>query len=179
MISNLVNGVRNVCNNSQLVLFIIRQDLVSIFLDLFLPSYSSSHSRMRSKRLRTTEEPVGLDGSSTLNSSKRKGLGGPPVPKVRKSAAGTCKKEENEKEKKAEPKHNQIHSSVQLSGKRSTDQNGRYLQICILLHLRTYCSILTFFKMRELKTLYMYLVCTYHILDRSLQTDVCGQGKSS
>ncbi|XP_028264177.1 lysine-specific demethylase 4C isoform X3 [Parambassis ranga] len=76
----------------------------------------SSHSRMRSKRLRTTEEPVDLDGSSTMNSSKRKGLGGPPVPKVRKTAAGTCKKEENEKEKKAEPKHNQIHSSVQLSG---------------------------------------------------------------
>ncbi|XP_035515892.1 lysine-specific demethylase 4C isoform X5 [Morone saxatilis] len=77
----------------------------------------SSHTRMRSKRLRTTEEPVGLDGSSALSSSKRKGLGGSPGPKVRRSVAGTtCREEETEKKKEAESKHNQNQNSVQLSG---------------------------------------------------------------
>ncbi|XP_078115609.1 lysine-specific demethylase 4C isoform X10 [Sander vitreus] len=72
----------------------------------------STHSRMRSKRLRTTKEPIGLDGSSTLTSSKR--------PKVRKSVAGTSCREEEEKEKKkeVESKHNQNQNSVQLSGTR-------------------------------------------------------------
>ncbi|KAM7419140.1 hypothetical protein PAMA_016318 [Pampus argenteus] len=84
----------------------------------------STHSRMRSKRLRTTEEPVGLDGSSALSSSKRKGLGGPPGPKVRRSVAGPAsraeKEEEDKEEKKegrgAESKHNQNQNSVHLSG---------------------------------------------------------------
>ncbi|XP_040002605.1 lysine-specific demethylase 4C isoform X2 [Xiphias gladius] len=76
----------------------------------------SSHSRMRPKRLRTTEEPVGLDGSSALSSSKRKGLGGPPGPKVRRSVAGTtCREEEKEKKKEADSKHNQNQNSVQLA----------------------------------------------------------------
>ncbi|XP_023274902.1 lysine-specific demethylase 4C-like isoform X3 [Seriola lalandi dorsalis] len=75
----------------------------------------SSHSRMRSKRLRTTEEPVGLDGSSALSNSKRKGLGGPPGPKVRRSVAGTtCREEEKEKKKEAESKHNLNQNSIQL-----------------------------------------------------------------
>ncbi|XP_031141840.1 lysine-specific demethylase 4C isoform X12 [Sander lucioperca] len=70
----------------------------------------STHSRMRSKRLRTTKEPIGLDGSSTLTSSKR--------PKVRRSVAGTSCREEEEKEKKkeVESKHNQNQNSAQLSG---------------------------------------------------------------
>ncbi|XP_067434651.1 lysine-specific demethylase 4C isoform X1 [Thunnus thynnus] len=85
----------------------------------------STHSRMRSKRLRTTEEPVGLDGSSALSSSKRKGLGGPPGPKVRRSVAGpACRAEKVEEEeieekkegREAESKHNQNHNSAQLSG---------------------------------------------------------------
>ncbi|KAK1886276.1 Lysine-specific demethylase 4C, partial [Dissostichus eleginoides] len=78
----------------------------------------STHSRMRSKRLRTTEEPIALDGSTALTSSKRKGLGGPTGPKVRKSAAGTSCKEEEEKEKKmeAESKHKQNQNPFQLSG---------------------------------------------------------------
>lgn len=73
---------------------------------------------MRSKRLRTTEEPVGLDGSSALSNGKRKGLGGPPGPKVRRSVAGTTSRED-EKEKKKEPdsKHNPNQNSVQLPGK--------------------------------------------------------------
>lgn len=71
---------------------------------------------MRSKRLRTTEEPVDLEGSSALNSGKRKGLGGPPGPKVRKSVAGTTCKQEKKKE--VESNHNQNQSSAQLSGKR-------------------------------------------------------------
>ncbi|XP_047434282.1 lysine-specific demethylase 4C isoform X3 [Mugil cephalus] len=74
----------------------------------------SSHSRMRSKRLRTTEEPVDLDGGSALSGGKRKGLGGPPGPKVRKSAAGTACKQE--KKKDVESSHNQNQNSVQLSG---------------------------------------------------------------
>lgn len=74
---------------------------------------------MRSKRLRTTEEPVGLGESSALSSSKRKSLGGPSGPKVRRSATGTaCKEEEKEKKKKTESKHNHNPNSVQLSGKR-------------------------------------------------------------
>ncbi|KAM9363864.1 lysine-specific demethylase 4C [Symphorus nematophorus] len=77
----------------------------------------SSNSRMRSKRLRTTEKPVGLDGSSALSSSKRKGLGGPSGPKVRRSVAGTtCGEEEKEKKKEADSKHNLNHNSVQLPG---------------------------------------------------------------
>lgn len=89
---------------------------------------------MRSKRLRTTEEPVGLDGSSALSSSKRKGLGGPPGHKVRRSVAGTtCREEEKEKKKEADSKHNQNQNSVQLSGKRLTDGTGRYLGLWISL----------------------------------------------
>ncbi|XP_041640850.1 lysine-specific demethylase 4C isoform X2 [Cheilinus undulatus] len=81
------------------------------------PTNKGSHSRMRSKRLRTTEEPVGLDGSSTLNSSKRKGLGGPLGPKVRRSVSGTtCKEDEKEKKKEAATKHNQNHNAFQLPG---------------------------------------------------------------
>ncbi|XP_069553478.1 lysine-specific demethylase 4C isoform X1 [Brachyistius frenatus] len=76
-----------------------------------------NHSRMRSKRLRTTEEPVGLDGNSALNSNKRKALSGPPGPKVRKSVAGTtCHDEEKEKKKETESKQNQNQNLVQLPG---------------------------------------------------------------
>lgn len=74
---------------------------------------------MRSKRLRTTEEPVGLDGSSALSNSKRKSQGGPSGPKVRRSVARTSVKEE-EKEKKKEPESKQSHNSAHLSGKRPT-----------------------------------------------------------
>lgn len=73
---------------------------------------------MRSKRLRTTEEPVDLDGTSALK-SKRKSSAGPPSPKVRRSVAGTTGKKEKKKE--AESKHNQSQNSVQLSGKKLTD----------------------------------------------------------
>ncbi|KAM4751441.1 lysine-specific demethylase 4C isoform 3-T3 [Anableps anableps] len=76
----------------------------------------SSHSRMRSKRLRTTEEPVDLDGSLALSSSKRKPLGGQSGPKARRSAAGTAYKElEKGKKKQVEPKHNQTPNLPQLS----------------------------------------------------------------
>ncbi|XP_023189454.1 lysine-specific demethylase 4C-like isoform X1 [Xiphophorus maculatus] len=74
------------------------------------------HSRMRSKRLRTTEEPVDLDGSLALSSSKRKPLGGQSAPKARRSAAGTSYKElEKGKKKQAESKHNQNQNLPQLS----------------------------------------------------------------
>ncbi|XP_076001551.1 lysine-specific demethylase 4C-like [Genypterus blacodes] len=96
----------------------------------------SSHSRMQSKRLRTSEEPVGLDGRSTLNSSKRRSLDGPLGPKVRRSVGGTTcraeerlekeqeeeeeeeKEQEEEKEKddrEAESKHNQSPNPLQPS----------------------------------------------------------------
>ncbi|XP_074543170.1 lysine-specific demethylase 4C isoform X2 [Halichoeres trimaculatus] len=77
----------------------------------------NSNSRMRSKRLRTTEEPVGLDGSSELNSNRRKGLGGPLGPKVRKSVSGKdCREVKKEKKKEAESKPNQNLKSFQLPG---------------------------------------------------------------
>ncbi|XP_017281250.1 lysine-specific demethylase 4C isoform X2 [Kryptolebias marmoratus] len=76
-----------------------------------------SHSRMRSKRLRTTEEPVGLDGSLALNSGKRKGMGAHSGSKVRRSGVGkTCKEVEKGKKKEAESKHNQDSNISQLSG---------------------------------------------------------------
>lgn len=109
---------------------------VSQFQSLLMPltSYSSSHSRMRSKRLRTTEEPVGLDGSSALNSSKRKGMGGPSEPKVRRSVAGTtCREEEKERRKEANSKHNQNQNSAQLPGKRLTQGTGGCLRLLISL----------------------------------------------
>ncbi|XP_058496364.1 lysine-specific demethylase 4C isoform X3 [Solea solea] len=77
---------------------------------------SSILPRMRSKRLRTTQEPVGLNASSTQSSSKRKGLGGSPAPKVRRSAAATkCREDDKGKKKEPESKHNQNQISVQLS----------------------------------------------------------------
>ncbi|KAM9857581.1 lysine-specific demethylase 4C [Aulostomus maculatus] len=82
---------------------------------------SGTHSRMRSKRLRTTEEPVDLDGNAALSSSKRKSLSGPSGPKVRRSVAATaCRGEKDTEEKKegreVESKHNQNQISAQLSG---------------------------------------------------------------
>lgn len=66
----------------------------------------NTHSCMRSKRLRTTEEPVVLDGSSVLGSTK-KSLGGSSGSKARKSAVrSTCR--EIEKEKEANSKHRQF-----------------------------------------------------------------------
>lgn len=140
--------------------------LQSSFISI-LP-HSSTHSRMRSKRLRTTEEPIALDGSTALTSSKRKGLGSPTGPKVRKSAAGTSCKEEEEKEKKmeAESKHKQNQNPFQLSGKRhqvycmrGCDLNSLTACLCCRLPCGT-------------------LYKCFLILNRSLQTDVCGQGKS-
>ncbi|XP_035992755.1 lysine-specific demethylase 4C isoform X3 [Fundulus heteroclitus] len=76
----------------------------------------SSHSRMRSKRLRTTEEPVDLDGSLALSGSKRKPLGGQSGPKARRPAAGTAYRElERGRKKQAEAKHNQKQSPPELS----------------------------------------------------------------
>ncbi|XP_034543570.1 lysine-specific demethylase 4C isoform X2 [Notolabrus celidotus] len=80
-------------------------------------SKGNGNPRMRSKRLRTTEEPVGLDGCSALNSNKRKGLGGPLGPKVRKSVSGTdCREEKKERKKEADSKHNHNLKSFQLPG---------------------------------------------------------------
>ncbi|TWW59841.1 Lysine-specific demethylase 4C [Takifugu flavidus] len=65
----------------------------------------STHSCLRSKRLRTTEEPVGLDGGPVLGSSK-KGLGGSSGPKVRKAAVrSTCREEDKEKDSSSSHSH--------------------------------------------------------------------------
>ncbi|KAF7213071.1 lysine-specific demethylase 4C isoform X4 [Nothobranchius furzeri] len=77
----------------------------------------SSHSRMRSKRLRTTEEPVDLDGGVALNCNKKKGLGGPSRSKVRRYAAGmTSKDAEKGKKKEAESMQSRNPNLSQLSG---------------------------------------------------------------
>lgn len=73
---------------------------------------------MRSKRLRTTEEPVDLDGNLTLNSSKRKNMGTHSGSKVQRSVVGkTCKELEKGKKKEAESKHNQNSDFSQFSGR--------------------------------------------------------------
>lgn len=93
---------------------------------------------MRSKRLRTTEEPVDLDGSSALGSSKKKGVGGPPGPKVRRSVAGpTCKKEEAEKKKEANLKQCQTPNSLQLSGTNLNDGPESYIRFRFLFDLKS------------------------------------------
>ncbi|XP_019717501.1 lysine-specific demethylase 4C isoform X2 [Hippocampus comes] len=89
---------------------------------------SGGHSRMRLKRLRTTEEPVGLDDSS-MCSSKRKGLCGPPGPKVRRSVEERPCKSERAEEEQEEEKHGrretrQSQNSLQLS--------GRCRQMCVV-----------------------------------------------
>lgn len=73
---------------------------------------------MRSKRLRTTEEPVGLDGSLELNSRKRKSIGAHSGSKVRRSTVGkTCKEVEKGKKKETDSKHNQNSNFLQFSGR--------------------------------------------------------------
>lgn len=73
---------------------------------------------MRSKRLRTSEEPVDLDGSQALSCGKKKGVSGPPLPKVRRSVAGpTCKKDEAQKKKEENLKQSKMPNSFHLAGK--------------------------------------------------------------
>lgn len=97
-------------------------------------SCSSNHSRMRSKRLRTTEEPIALDNSSALGNSKKKRLGGQPGPKVRRSVLGpTSREEEKEKKKEDNSKCSQNQNSVQFSGKSLNDGTGSYLRLWISL----------------------------------------------
>ncbi|XP_077379320.1 lysine-specific demethylase 4C isoform X3 [Festucalex cinctus] len=85
---------------------------------------SGRHSRMRLKRLRTTEEPVGLDDSS-LCSSKRKGLCGPPGPKVRRCVEETpCTSEKTEEENRGKREMRRNQNSLQLS--------GRCRQMCVV-----------------------------------------------
>lgn len=80
--------------------------------------HCSNHSRMRSKRLRTSEEPVDLDAGPALGCSKKKAASGPPLPKVRRSAAGpTCKRDEAQKKKDSNLKQNQVPNSLQLAGR--------------------------------------------------------------
>ncbi|CAL8328720.1 unnamed protein product [Lota lota] len=82
---------------------------------------STTHSRTRSKRLRTTEEPPALEGGAALSGgsrsrSRRRGLGGGPLgPKVRRSQQhATCtpgeeEEEEQQEEEEEEDNHNSLH----------------------------------------------------------------------
>ncbi|XP_061883333.1 lysine-specific demethylase 4C isoform X2 [Entelurus aequoreus] len=88
---------------------------------------STCHSRMRSKRLRTTEEPVALD-----DGSKRKGLCGPPGPKLRRPVEETaCGSEEEHKGGGRETK-----GSFQLP--------GRCRQMCVVKVNRVQSNTLGF-----------------------------------
>ncbi|XP_034386137.1 lysine-specific demethylase 4C isoform X11 [Cyclopterus lumpus] len=90
-----------------------------------------THSRMRSKRLRTTEEPIGLNGSSALTSSKRKGLGSPPGPKVRRIVAGTsCREEEEEEEEEVEEKKKE--KGAELKHNQNSVLSGPCRQMCVV-----------------------------------------------
>ncbi|KAM3864765.1 lysine-specific demethylase 4C [Diretmus argenteus] len=88
------------------------------------PVHKGTHTRMRSKRLRTIVEPVALESSSVLSTSKRRGAGGLLGPKVRRSVGHTsCRTEEEEEdevkqkeqeEREAESKHNPNLNSLHL-----------------------------------------------------------------
>ncbi|XP_072318995.1 lysine-specific demethylase 4C isoform X2 [Eucyclogobius newberryi] len=78
------------------------------------PTNKGTRSRMGSKRLRTTDEPVGLDKCSEVSNCKKKGLAGPLGPKVWKPTAGISnpKKKQN---RQAESKCKRIQNSVEFS----------------------------------------------------------------
>lgn len=76
------------------------------------PSNIGAHSRMCSKRLRTTEEPIGLDKGSKVCSSKKKGPISPLGPKVRRSTSGLAKKKAN---RQTEAKRRLIQNSIDIS----------------------------------------------------------------
>ncbi|XP_038146215.1 lysine-specific demethylase 4C isoform X1 [Cyprinodon tularosa] len=98
-------------------------------------SNKGSHSRMRSKRLRTTEEPVDLDSSLALSSSKRKPPGGQSGPKAKRSAAGTAYKETEKGKKK------------QTEGKKpNLPQLSACKQMCVVKVNRVESKILGFSK---------------------------------
>lgn len=87
---------------------------------------------MRSKRLRTTEEPIALENSSALGNSKKKRLGGHPGPRVRRSVLGpTSRNEEKEKKKEDNSKCSQNQNSVQFSGKSLNSGTVSYLRLWI------------------------------------------------
>lgn len=78
------------------------------------PSNMGAHSRMCSKRLRTTEEPIGLDKCSKVSNCKKKGPAGPLGPKVRRTTSGlsNSKKKQN---RQTESKRRLIQNSTEIS----------------------------------------------------------------
>ncbi|XP_055015678.1 lysine-specific demethylase 4C-like [Boleophthalmus pectinirostris] len=78
------------------------------------PTNKGTQSRMGSKRLRTTEEPVGLDKCSEVSNCKKKGAVGPLGPKVWRPKAGlsNTKKKQN---RQAESKRKLIPNSIEFS----------------------------------------------------------------
>ncbi|XP_056265341.1 lysine-specific demethylase 4C isoform X3 [Pseudoliparis swirei] len=92
-----------------------------------------THSRMRSKRLRTTEEPIGLNGSSALTSSKRKGLCSPPGPKLRRIVAGkSCREEAEEAEEKEEEEQKEKKKEAELKHNQNSVLSGPCRQMCVV-----------------------------------------------
>lgn len=76
------------------------------------PSNMGAHSRMCSKRLRTTEEPIGLDKCSKVSKCKKKGPANPLGPKVRRNTLGLS----NSKKKQHKPSETKpIHNSAEVS----------------------------------------------------------------
>ncbi|XP_068448176.1 lysine-specific demethylase 4C isoform X3 [Clinocottus analis] len=103
-----------------------------------------THSRMRSKRLRTTVEPIALDGSAALAGSKRKGLAGPPGPKVRRTVAGTsCREEEDEEEEEEEEKE-QKRKEAESKHNQNSVLSGPCRQMCVVKVNRVESNSLSF-----------------------------------
>lgn len=82
------------------------------------PSNMGAHSRMCSKRLRTTEEPIELDKCSKVSNCKKKGQTSPLGPKVRGTTSGISSGISNSKKKQnrqMESKRRLIQNSVEIS----------------------------------------------------------------
>ena len=124
---------------------------------------STTHSRTRSKRLRTTEEPPGLEGGAALSGgggcsssrSRRRGLaGGPLGPKVRRSQQHTTctpgeeEEEEEQEEEEEEEKEEDHQNSLRLPGKRLTGAGTRMyclrpsLSVCLSVCLSGFNKLL-------------------------------------
>ncbi|KAK7930021.1 hypothetical protein WMY93_006416 [Mugilogobius chulae] len=78
------------------------------------PTKKGTQSRMSSKRLRTTEEPVGLNKSSDVTNCKKKGSTGSLGPKVRKPTSGLLNSKKKQS-KQADPKCKLNQNSFELS----------------------------------------------------------------
>ncbi|XP_045070404.1 lysine-specific demethylase 4C [Coregonus clupeaformis] len=75
---------------------------------------SLPHPQTRSKRLRTSEEPVALEGCSVLG--RRRGLGGTLAPKIRRGCRAVVEEEEEEEEEEEGEGEDQTENTLRLPG---------------------------------------------------------------